>query len=195
MSGSGHEVTLVRHGETEWSLSRQHTGRTEIPLTENGRRQGATLGAYFAGREVGRVFTSPLGRARETCRLAGLADGAEVRDELLEFDYGSYEGRTTAEIREERPGWDLWTDGSPGGETAQDVGRRVDALLEEVRSLGEPAVLFGHGHVLRLAGARWIGLDPEDGARFGLEVGTISRLGWERETPVLRAWNFRPGGS
>jgi probable phosphoglycerate mutase len=194
MTPERHEVALVRHGETEWSLSRQHTGRTEIPLTENGRRQAEALGTYFAGREAGRVFTSPLGRARDTCLLAGLSDGAEVRDELLEFDYGSYEGLTTAEIREERPGWSLWTDGSPGGETAEEVGRRIDRLLEEVRSLGEPAVLFGHGHVLRVVGARWIGLEARDGERLGLETGTISRLGWEREVPVIRAWNLRVEG-
>jgi probable phosphoglycerate mutase len=194
MSEGRHEVTLVRHGETEWSLSRQHTGLTEIPLTENGRRQARALAAHLATGDAGRVFTSPLGRASETCRLAGLGGRAQERHELLEWDYGDYEGRTTADIRLERPDWNLWTDGNPGGEGPEDVGRRADRMLAELRELGSDAVLFAHGHVLRVIGARWTGLPPGDGARLALDVASVSRLGWERERPVIRAWNVCPTG-
>ena len=167
----------------------RHTGRTNIPLTEEGRRQAAALRAALGTREVERVLTSPLDRAAETCRLAGLGDRAEPRDELLEWDYGEYEGLTTQQIRAQRPGWNLWRDGCPGGETAAAVGARVDPLVAELRALGGGAALFAHGHVLRVVGARWIGLGPEGGALLYLSTATVSALGWERETAVIRRWN------
>ena len=167
----------------------RHTGRTNIPLTEEGRRQAAALRAALGTREVERVLTSPLDRAAETCRLAGLGDRAEPRDELLEWDYGEYEGLTTQQIRAQRPGWNLWRDGCPGGETAAAVGARVDPLVAELRALRGGAALFAHGHVLRVVGARWIGLGPEGGALLYLSTATVSALGWERETAVIRRWN------
>jgi broad specificity phosphatase PhoE len=181
---------LARHGETEWSLSKQHTGLTDIPLTDNGHRQAEALRNLFADRPVEKAYTSPLGRALETARLAGFAD-AEPRDELLEFDYGEYEARTTADIRAERPDWYLWRDGSPGGETPAQVAERVGRLIDELREEGVDAALFGHGHVLRALAARWLGLGPEAGGLFALETATLSTLGYERETPVMWGWNLR----
>jgi broad specificity phosphatase PhoE len=183
------EVVLVRHGETEWSRTGKHTGRTDIPLTDAGRRQAESLRAGLASRSFAHVFASPLGRAIETCRLAGLGDAAELRDELLEWDYGEYEGISTPEIRESRPGWWLWRDGCPGGESAADVGSRVDPLVENLRVLDGDAALFAHGHVLRVVTARWLGLGPEAGALFALDTGTLSVLGWERDVAVIRLWN------
>ena len=135
------------------------------------------------------MLTSPLSRARDTCRLAGLGDGAEIRDELLEWHYGEYEGLTTPEIREERPGWFLWTDGCPGGETAAEVAARVDGLIAELRDLDGDAALFAHGHVLRMVGARWAELPPEEGGRLALSTASVCVLGWEREIPVIHVWN------
>jgi broad specificity phosphatase PhoE len=183
------EVVLVRHGETEWTRSGQHTGRTEIPLTERGRQQGVAVGAALRGRQFALVLTSPLERAAETCRLAGYDEVAERRDELMEWDYGAYEGRKTIDIREQRPGWTLWRDGVPGGETAADVGARVDRVIAELRALTGDALVFAHGHVLRVLAARWVGLGPEAGQLLALDPGTLSVLGYERETPVLRSWN------
>jgi broad specificity phosphatase PhoE len=183
------EVVLVRHGETEWSRTGKHTGRTDIPLTENGRRDAEVLRASLTARRFARVLTSPLSRAAETCRLAGLGGSAENRDELLEWDYGTYEGLTTPEIREERPDWSLWRDGCPGGEAPEDVGARVDRVIGEVQELDGDAALFAHGHVLRVLAARWIELGPEWGARLVLATATLSVLGWERETAALRLWN------
>ena len=183
-------VYLARHGETEWSLSKQHTGLTDVPLTDNGRRQAEALRALFAERPVEKAYTSPLSRAADTARLAGFPD-AEPRDELVEFDYGEYEGRTTADIRAERPGWYLWRDGSPGGESPAQVAGRVDRLIREIREEGVDAALFGHGHVLRTLAARWLGLGPEAGGLFALETATLSTLGYERETPVMWGWNLR----
>ena len=182
-------VVLVRHGETEWSRSGKHTGRTNVPLTEKGRADAERLSSCLSGWSFARVFTSPLQRATETCRLAGLAEGSEIREDLREWDYGEYEGRTTPTIREERPGWSLWTDGVPGGERAEEVGARADRVIEEVRGAGGDVVLFGHGHMLRVLTARWIALAPEDGSRFGLDPATIGVLGYERETPVILRWN------
>jgi probable phosphoglycerate mutase len=185
------EIVLIRHGETEWSRDGRHTGRTDVPLTDAGRRQAELVGEWLAGRTFARVLTSPLGRALETCRLAGLGDRAEPREELLEWDYGEYEGVTTAQIRERRPDWYLWRDGCPGGESAADVGRRVDGLVAELREADGDAAVFAHGHVLRVLTARWLGLDPEKGALFALATATLSVLGWERETAVIRVWNAR----
>jgi probable phosphoglycerate mutase len=186
---SARDVVLVRHGETEWSRAGRHTGRTDIPLTEHGRAQAEAVGNALRGREFALVLTSPLGRALETCRLAGFGDRAEPRDELMEWDYGAYEGRTTAEIREERPGWTLWRDGVPEGETVEQVGARVDRVLDEVRSIDGDALLFAHGHVLRVLTARWLELEPDAGRLFALDPATLSMLGWERETAVVQLWN------
>lgn len=185
----GPEVVLVRHGETLWSRSGKHTGRTDIPLTDEGRRQSERVGDTLRGRRFALVLTSPLQRAAETCRLAGFADVAVFREELMEWDYGAYEGRTTTEIRAELPGWSLWRDGVPRGETAADVGRRVDHVLAELGAVDDDVALFAHGHVLRVLAARWLDLPPTEGRLFGLDPATISVLGHERETPVIRRWN------
>jgi broad specificity phosphatase PhoE len=183
------EVLLIRHAETEWSLSGRHTGRTDVPLTDAGRERARRLAPKLAGRTFAAVLTSPMSRARETCELAGLGEQAQVREDLLEWDYGSYEGITTKEIRTTRPDWYLWRDGCPGGETASEVGARVDRVIAEVRELDGDAALFAHGHVLRVLGSRWVLLAPEDGGRFALSTGTVCTLGWERETPVFWRWN------
>jgi probable phosphoglycerate mutase len=183
------EVVLARHGETEWSRDLRHTGRTDIPLTERGREQAKLLRDPLGGWSFARVLSSPLDRALETCRLAGLGDRVETTDDLLEWDYGEYEGITTKQIRAKRPEWYLWRDGCPGGETAAEVGRRVDRVIESLDGLEGDAVLFAHGHVLRVLTARWLRLDPEAGALFALDTGTLSVLGFERETRVIRRWN------
>jgi broad specificity phosphatase PhoE len=183
------EVVLVRHGETEWSRDGKHTGRTDVPLTPVGRKQAEALREVLSGREFARVLTSPLSRAAETARLAGFGERAEERDELREWDYGEYEGRTTPEIRAERPGWSLWRDGVPGGESAAEVAGRVDRLLGELRTIEGDVLVFAHGHLLRVLAARWVGLGPECGGLLALDPATISILGYERETPVIRVWN------
>ena len=180
---------LVRHGETEWTRAGKHTGRTDIPLTERGREEARALEIELRGRRFALVLTSPLARASETCRLAGLAETAALRDELMEWDYGAYEGRTTIEIRKERPGWTLWRDGVPDGETAAQVGGRADRVIRELRSAGGDAAVFAHGHLLRVLAARWLGLEPAAGRLFALDPATVSILGHERETPVIRMWN------
>jgi probable phosphoglycerate mutase len=184
-----HQVVLVRHGETAWSLSGQHTGTTDIPLTEEGRRQGGVLGPLLAGLRFSLALTSPLSRAADTAQLAGFGARVEVDADLREWDYGDYEGRRTVDIREERPGWDLWHDGVPGGETEDDVGRRADRVIERVRGAGGAAVLFAHGHLLRVLGARWVGLPPSFGGALALSPASVSVLGWERERPVIEHWN------
>ena len=186
------EIVLVRHGETEWSKAGKHTGRTDVPLTDRGREEAEAVGAVLRERRFELVLTSPLARAAETCRLAGFGDVAERRDELREWDYGAYEGRKTVEIREERPEWTLWRDGVPDGETAADVGARVDRVIGELRAADGDAVIFAHGHLLRVLAARWLGLEPAAGRLFALDSGTISILGYEREAPVIRVWNDRP---
>ena len=183
------EILLARHGETEWSVSGQHTGKTDIPLTDEGRRQAELLGRRLREREFAAVLSSPLQRALETCRLSGFGDRCETRNELLEWDYGEYEGATTLHIRETVPGWTVWTHPVPGGETAAEVGARVDRVVEELTALEGDAVIFAHGHLLRVLGARWIGLAPEGGALLALSTGTLSVLGWERERRVVRVWN------
>ena len=183
------ETILVRHGETEWSRDGRHTGRIDIPLTDEGRRQAEQLQEALGEWSLTRVLASPLSRALDTCRLAGLGDRAEITDRLLEWDYGEYEGLTTPQIRELRPGWNLWRDGCPGGESATDVGARVDPLVAELRASEGDVALFAHGHVLRVLAARWIELPPEAGARLPLATATISALGFERETAAIRRWN------
>ena len=193
MAREGPEVVLVRHGETEWSRNGRHTGSTDLPLTEAGVRQAERAGTALAGRSFARVLTSPLSRARETGRLAGLGDGALLRDDLREWDYGDYEGLTTAEIRRDRPGWDLWRDGCLGGEVASQVGARVDRVIAEAREAAGDVALFAHGHVLRVLGASWLGLPPQRGGSLGLTTGTISVLGQERENAVIWVWNADAG--
>jgi broad specificity phosphatase PhoE len=188
------EVVLVRHGETEWSRDLRHTGRTDVPLTDEGRRQAERLSGALGEWSFTRVLASPLGRALDTCRLAGFGERAELSDALLEWDYGDYEGLTTAQIREERPGWNLWRDGCPGGETAAGVGARVDPIVAELKASEGETVVFAHGHLLRVLAARWVELPPEAGARLWLATATISVLGFERETATLRRWNA-PAGS
>jgi broad specificity phosphatase PhoE len=194
MSAPQPEVVLIRHGETEWTRSGKHTGHTDIPLTDNGRREAEAVGCALRGRGFALVLTSPLQRAAETCRLAGLGDGAVRLDELKEWDYGAYEGRTTKDIRKERPGWTLWRDGVPDGEMPPEVGARVDQVIAEARSAAGDVAVFAHGHVLRVLTARWLGLEPEAGRLFALDPATISVLGHERETPVIRLWNERSSG-
>jgi broad specificity phosphatase PhoE len=189
MSTHSQEAVLVRHGETEWSQAGKHTGRTDIPLTERGRQEAQAVGLELRGGRFALVLTSPLARAYETCRLAGLGELAEQRDELMEWDYGAYEGRETIDIRKERPGWTLWRDGVPEGETIAQVQARVDRIIAELRSVAGDAAVFAHGHLLRVLAARWLGLEPAAGRLFALDPATISILGYERETPVVRMWN------
>jgi broad specificity phosphatase PhoE len=186
------ELWLVRHGETEWSLSGKHTSRTDIPLTEHGRRRAEELRDYLKNTKFAAVFVSPMQRARETCTIAGFGDVAVVDDGLKEWDYGVYEGRTTREIQAEIPGWSVWKDEIVGGETVEHVGMRADGVIEQALAAapdGGPVALFAHAHILRILAARWIGLDAKDGALLALGTGSVSVLGWERETRVIASWN------
>jgi probable phosphoglycerate mutase len=205
------ELWLVRHGETQWSAEGRHTSRTDLPLTEHGRELAAKLGAYLAGTKFAAVFESPMRRARETCAIAGLGDVAVVDDGLKEWDYGVYEGRTSAEIQAEIPGWDVWKDPIVGGETAEQVGARADAVIARAVAaaneptsqnldMGHPAggadpdavvrvALFAHAHILRILAARWLGLEARGGRLFALGTGSVSVLGSERETRVIQRWN------
>ena len=189
------EFLLARHGETEWSANGRHTSRTDLPLTDNGRRLAQRLAPHLTGRRFGLVLTSPLRRALQTSELAGLVAEAQIRDDLREWDYGDYEGLTTAEIHRRRPGWSLWRDGCPNGETAADVAARADRVIAEIRAADGNAIAFGHGHMLRVLAARWLGLPPEDGALFALATGTLSTLGYEHETPVILSWSELPSAS
>jgi probable phosphoglycerate mutase len=182
-------VWLVRHAETEWSLSGKHTGRTDVPLTDAGRQRARELGARLRGRRFARVLASPLERARETAALAGFGDVCQVREDLLEWDYGAYEGITTREIRRTRPEWYLWTDGVPGGETAEEVTARCDRIVEEILGVDGDVAIFAHGHVLRSLGARWVHEPVSFGGRLYLTTGSLSALGFEREVRVIRLWN------
>jgi len=183
------EVWLVRHAETEWSLSGKHTGRTDVPLTDAGRARAHELGARLGERSFALVLVSPMERARETASLAGFGDACQVREDLLEWDYGEYEGITTREIRETRPDWYLWTDGVPGGETAEEIGSRCDRIVEEILGVDGDVAIFAHGHVLRVLGARWLEAPVSVGGRLYLTTGSLSMLGFEREVRVIRLWN------
>jgi broad specificity phosphatase PhoE len=191
MIDSRRRCVLVRHGETEWSRSGRHTGRTDLPLLPEGEEQAKALGPALDPYAFTSVFTSPLLRARETCALAGLGRGAVTDPDLAEWDYGAYDGLTTAEIREDRPGWDLFSDGAPGGETADQVAARVDRVIARVRAIDGDVACVAHAHVLRVLGARWIGLDPCGGRSFVLAPASLSELGWDRERPVITLWNHR----
>lgn len=183
------EIVLVRHGETEWSRTGQHTGVTDIPLTPAGRHQAELLGARLQAWRFVRVLSSPLQRALESCRLAGLGEAVEVVPSLSEWDYGRYEGRTTADIRGEWPGWSLWRHGAPGGEQPDEVGTRVDPIVAELRESPGDVAVFAHGHILRVLTARWLGLAPGEGRLFALATATLCVLGYEREVAVVIRWN------
>lgn len=185
------DVYVVRHGATEWSVNGRHTGRTDIPLTEEGRAQAQQLKRALTGRRFARVLVSPLGRAQETCRIVGLDDHAVVDDDLREWDYGDYEGLTTAQIREQAPGWTIWTGDVPGGESIDDVAARADRVIDRALTVEGDVALFAHGHILRMITARWCELDPVEGRRFILDTATSSVLGWERGTRGMRVWNCR----
>lgn len=184
------EIVLVRHGQTEWSLDGRHTGAgTDIPLLEEGRRDAEALRGPLGAWPDALVLSSPLSRARDTAVLAGLGERMEEERDLLEWDYGAYDGITTPQIREHRPDWDLWRDGCPDGEMPEDVGARADRVLARVEADGRDAILVAHGHILRVVAARWLGLGPEGGALLALGPATLSVLGFERETHVIRSWN------
>lgn len=194
MSGvAERQIYLVRHGETEWSLTGRHTGKTDISLTEVGRAQATALGDRLRDRAFALVLTSPLSRAADTARLAGFPD-ARVEPDLREWDYGEFEGRTTVDIRESLPGWTIWAGPWQGGETVDDVGARVDRVIARCLDPGVTGdcLLFAHGHVLRVLAARWLQLPPDHGRLFALGTATISVLGWERETRVIETWNEAP---
>ncbi len=188
----GTRLWLVRHGETEWSLSGAHTSRTDIPLTDEGRRRAVRLRDFLKGTHFDGVLVSPMQRARETCEIAGLGGQAVVEEELREWDYGVYEGKTTKEIQVEIPGWSVWKNEIVDGETVEHVGERADAVI--ARALhgapeGGRVALFAHAHILRILAARWVGLPAVDGRLLGLGTGSVSVLGWERETRVIEHWN------
>ena len=188
------ELYLIRHGETEWSLSGAHTSRTDIPLTDHGRQRAEELRDYLKGTQFSKVLTSPMSRARETCRIAGFGDQAVIEEGLREWDYGESEGKTTKEMRAKYndPDWSVWTREIVGGEAVEHVGERADGViaraLEGVEDKGKVA-LFAHAHILRILAARWIGLAATGGKLFGLGTGSVSVLGWERETRVVSHWN------
>ena len=191
MPGDGPTIVLVRHGATEWSAAGKHTGTTDVPLSDAGRRDADRLRERLAGYDFAAVLCSPLGRAQETCERAGLGGRAETADDLREFDYGDYEGRTTPEIREERPGWSVWRDGSPGGERPDDVGERADRVIARLLEAGGDVAVFAHGHLLRVLGARWIELPAAYGGHLALGTGAICELGYERERRAIWLWNGR----
>lgn len=184
-------VTLVRHGETEWSASGRHTGRTDIPLSAEGERKARGLRERLEGQTFDRVFTSPLARARRTCELAGFCERAKVDPDLLEWNYGDYEGRKTSEIMAERPSWLLFRDGCPNGEQPADVGARADRVIARLRAAETPAIVFSSGHILRVLAARWLGLAPSEGRLFMLGTASVSILGYEHDKnePAIELWN------
>jgi probable phosphoglycerate mutase len=182
---------LARHGETAWSLSGQHTGLTDLPLTERGERNARQLGERLKGLSFARVFTSPLQRAARTCELAGFGGAAQVDRDLLEWDYGKYEGRKTVDIHKERPGWYIFRDGCPGGESPDQVGARADRVVSRARAVQGDVLLFSSGHFLRVLAARWLGLEPGAGRYFLLSTASLSALGYEhnRSQPIIRLWD------
>jgi probable phosphoglycerate mutase len=183
------EVFLIRHGETEWSLSGQHTGSTDIPLTDHGEAAARLLAPVLADRDFSLVLCSPLQRARRTCELAGLGGQASIDPDLAEWNYGNYEGLTPAAIREQHPGWLVFRDGCPAGESPAEVGERVDRVISRVRQHGGRVALFAHGHVFRVFVARWIELSPSHGAHFLLDTSTLTILSYYRGIPAVKCWN------
>jgi broad specificity phosphatase PhoE len=184
-------IYLARHGETAWSLTGQHTGLTDLPLTEHGERNARHLGERLRGLTFAKVFTSPLQRAVRTCELAGFKSSAEIDKDLVEWNYGDYEGRRMAEIRAERPDWQLFRDGCPGGESPEQVGVRADRVVNRVRSVQDDVLIFSSGHFLRVLTARWLGLEPAAGKFFTLDTASLSELGYEKNltAPVISLWN------
>jgi probable phosphoglycerate mutase len=191
MSGPFPEIYLVRHGETEWSLSGKHTGRSDIPLTQNGEAAAQRIADRLAGKVFSAVWSSPSQRALKTCALAGFGSNSETKAELAEWDYGIYEGITTKEILLQRPGWQLFRDGCPQGEAAADVGARADEIIAQLRQADASILIFSSAHFLRVLAARWLGLPPERGAAFVLDTASLSILGYEHglDEPVIRRWN------
>jgi probable phosphoglycerate mutase len=188
----GTELWLVRHGETEWSLSGAHTSRTDIPLTDHGRKRAEELRDFLKGTKFDAVFESPMQRARETCKIAGFGDQAVVEKGLVEWDYGVYEGKTTKEIQAEIPGWSVWKNEIVDGETVEHVGERADGVIARALAVapqGGKVALFAHAHILRILAARWIGLAATGGSLLALGTGSVSVMGWERETRVISSWN------
>ena len=183
------QVYLIRHGETEWSLSTQHTGITDVPLTENGRKVAKLLEPVLAKETFALVLTSPLERARETCELAGLGERAEIDRDLMEWNYGEYEGLTPKQIQAKARGWMLFNDGCPGGESPEQIGARVDRVIARVRAVEGHAALFAHGHIFRVFAARWLGLPATAGCHFLLETATLNILSYYRNIPAVKRWN------
>jgi len=191
MSRSLPQIYLARHGETAWTITGQHTGLTDLPLTERGERNARRLGERLQGLSFARVFCSPLMRARRTCDLAGFGQVAEIDQDLVEWNYGDFEGVTTADIRKQRPDWQLFRDGCPGGETVAQIGARADRVIDRLRSLNADAMVFSSGHFFRVFAARWLGLEPADGRYLVLDTAALSVLGYEHDAsePVIRLWN------
>jgi broad specificity phosphatase PhoE len=189
MTARHHQIWLFRHGETEWSRSGQHTGRTDLPLTAAGRRRAQAIGRRLSGRPFALVLSSPLVRALETCRLSGYGDVARTTPDLMEWDYGAYEGRRTVDIQQERPGWSLWRDGVPEGETVEQVGARARKVIKTAEAAAGDVALFAHSHVLRVLSACWLGLPPDAGRLFVLGTAAVSVLGYEHDTRVIVKWN------
>jgi broad specificity phosphatase PhoE len=181
------ELWLIRHGETEWSLSGAHTSRTDLPLTAAGEQAAARLKEQLGGKQFVLALSSPMRRALDTARLAGFTP--EITDDLREWDYGDYEGKTTPEIQREAPGWTIWTMTPPGGETAEQVQARAKRVIERAQSANGDVALFGHGHMLRVLAATWLEMEPQRGRSFSLSTGTISVLSYERDTKVIKLWN------
>ena len=188
------QLWLARHGETEWSKSGAHTGRTDLPLTETGRENATAMRGFLEGRRFALVLTSPMQRARETCRLAGCGDQAEVDPNLCEWDYGDYEGRTTLDIRKEIPDWSLWVAGVPNGEAIGQVAVRAQSVIARALQADGDVALFAHGHILRVLAACWVGLAPQAGRFLALGTASVSNLGYERATRVITRWNLSVSG-
>lgn len=189
MADNTQSIWLIRHGETEWSRTGQHTGTTDLPLTDAGRKKATLLRPALAKQSFALVLSSPLQRARETCRIAGLEAVAKIDPDLTEWNYGEYEGLTSKQVHETRPGWMVFTDGCPGGETPDQVGIRVDRVIAKARSAPGDVALFAHGHLLRVLAARWVELPPSAGRHFLLDTGTISILSYYQTSPAIKVWN------
>lgn len=183
------ELWLIRHGETEWSISGAHTGRTDISLTSRGEERAVAIRKFLAGKQFSLVLSSPKQRALQTCRISGYEDVAAIEEDLSEWDYGAYEGRTTRDIRRDYPDWFLWSHGVPGGEPIDQVAERAKRVIQRCLAAGGPSVLFAHGHILRILAACWLGLKPEDGRLFALGTGSVSILGFEHHVRVISLWN------
>lgn len=189
MPDTSQTIHVFRHGATEWSVAGKHTGLTDVPLTEEGRRNAERLRPLVGGTDFALVLSSPLQRALDTCRLAGLGEQAQVVDDLVEWDYGDYEGQTSEEVHRSDPNWLVFNDGCPNGESPADVGRRVDRVIERVRGAGGDVAVFAHGHVLRVFVARWLGLSAAEGRLFDLDTATYNVLGYYHDSPAVRRWN------